>query len=171
MLVAYVNVALRCLRHRQRPSSCKQHMGAGYGVFKLGCMLTQACLRYHKTSVSTTATFNNSAMRSQGRLPVRPLAGQAAPPAPIMVKYFAKGYGKTQIGKLVILTEDQQWTYIIKGEQPTYIPPDKTEMSIHFDNQIDPEMDARLQSPASRISKSFLVRNMMATKSSRQPLS
>ena len=96
-------------------------------------------------------------MRLQGRLPVRPVAGQPAPPAPIMVKYYAKGYGKTQIGKLVIC-----------GEQPTYRPPDKTQMSIHFDNQIDPDMDARLQSPASRVAKSFLVRNMMATKSSRQ---
>lgn len=105
---------------------------------------------------------------TQGVLPVRPTPGQAAPQAPIMVKYFAKGYGKTQIGKLVILTEDQQWTYIIRGEQPTYQPPDKSRMLIHFDDQIDPEMDARLQSPASRISKSFLVRNMMATKSSRQ---
>ncbi|KAL0021413.1 hypothetical protein WJX79_003538 [Trebouxia sp. C0005] len=105
---------------------------------------------------------------SEGVLPVRPTAAQAAPQAPIMVKYFAKGYGKTQIGKLVILTEDQQWTYIIRGEQPTYQPPDKSRMSIHFDNQLDPEMDAKLQSPASRISKSFLVRNMMATKSSRQ---
>ena len=104
----------------------------------------------------------------QGLLPVRPRAGQSAPEAPIMVKYFAKGYGKTQIGKLVILTEDQQWTYIMRGEQPTYQPPDKSRMSIHFDNQIDPEMDARLQSPASRISKSFLVRNVMATKTSRQ---
>ncbi|DBA78771.1 TPA: putative protein fap47 [Trebouxia sp. C0004] len=105
---------------------------------------------------------------SEGVLPVRPTPGQAAPQAPIMVKYFAKGYGKTQIGKLVILTEDQQWTYIIRGEQPTYQPPDKSRMSIHFDNQIDPEMNARLQSPASRISKSFLVRNMMVTKTSRQ---
>ena len=107
-------------------------------------------------------------MRLQGRLPVRPVAGQPAPPAPIMVKYYAKGYGKTQIGKLVILTEDQQFTYVIRGEQPTYRPPDKTQMSIHFDNQIAPDMDARLQSPASRVAKSFLVRNMMATKSSRQ---
>ena len=104
----------------------------------------------------------------QGVLAVRAMPGQAAAMAPIMVKYFAKGYGKTQIGKLVILTEDQQWTYIIRGEQPTYQPPDKSQMSIHLDNQIDPEMDARLQSPASRISKSFLVRNMMATKSTRQ---
>ena len=83
-----------------------------------------------------------------------------------MVKYFAKGYGKTQIGKLVILTEDQQWTYIIRGEQPTYQPPDKSQMSIHFDNRIDPEMDTKLQSPASRVTKSFLVRNMLATKTS-----
>lgn len=107
-------------------------------------------------------------MLLQGRLPVRPVAGQAAPPAPIMVKYYAKGYGKTQIGKLVILTEDQQFTYVIRGEQPTYLPPDKTQMSIHFDNQIDPGMDARLQSPASRVAKSFLVRNMMATRSGKQ---
>ena len=104
----------------------------------------------------------------QGRLPVRPAAGQAAPPAPIMVKYYAKGYGKTQIGKLVILTEDQQWTYVIRGEQPTYQPPDKTKMSIHFENQIDPEAAARLQSAGSHVAKSFIVRNMMATKSSRQ---
>ena len=88
-----------------------------------------------------------------------------------MVKYYAKGYGKTQIGKLVILTEDQQWTYVIRGEQPTYRPPDKTHMSIHIDNQMDPDMSARLQSPASRVAKSFLVRNMMATKSSKQSTS
>ena len=104
----------------------------------------------------------------QGQLPVRPAAGQPAPPAPIMVKYYAKGYGKTQIGKLVILTEDQQWTYVIRGEQPTYQPPDKAKMSIHFENQIDPETDARLQAAGSRVAKSFIVRNMMATKSSRQ---
>ena len=104
----------------------------------------------------------------QGHLPVRPLPGQTAPPAPIKVKYYAKGYGKTQIGKLVILTEDQQWTYVIRGEQPTYRPPDKTQMSIHFDNHMDPDMGARLQSPASRVAKSFLVRNIMATKSSTQ---
>lgn len=79
-----------------------------------------------------------------------------------MVKYFAKGYGKTQ-GKLIILTEDQQWTYIVKGEQPTYTP-DKTQMSIHLDNQLGADMESKLQSPASRTSKSFLVRNMMATK-------
>ena len=113
-------------------------------------------------------SFKHVLVYSQGQLPVRPAAGQAAPPAPIMVKYYAKGYGKTQIGKLVILTEDQQWTYVIHGEQPTYQPPDKTKMSIHFDNQIDPETDARLQSTGSRAAKSFIVRNMMATKSSRQ---
>lgn len=99
---------------------------------------------------------------------MRPKAGQEAPPAPIMVKYFAKGYGKTQIGKLVILTEDQQWTYVIRGQQPTYQPPDKTKMSIHIENQLDPETDARLQSAGLRAAKSFVVRNMMATKSSRQ---
>ena len=95
------------------------------------------------------------------------MPGQEAPPAPIMVKYFAKGYGKTQIGKLVNLTEDHQWTYVIRGEQPAYRPPDKSQMSIHLDNQLDPEMSAKLQSPASRVSKSFLVRNMMATKANR----
>ena len=107
-------------------------------------------------------------MALQGQLPPQPVAGQAAPPAPIMVKYFAKEYGKTQIGKLVILTEDQQWTYVIRGEQPAYQPPDKTKMPIHIDNKIDAVMSARLQSQASRVSKSFLVRNMMATKTSRQ---
>lgn len=85
------------------------------------------------------------------------------PPAPIAVKYYAKNYGKEH-GKLIILTEDQQWTYIIKGEQPTYTPPDKTQMPIHLDNQLDAETASRLQSTASRTSKSFLVRNMMATK-------
>ena len=102
-------------------------------------------------------------MRMQGFLLPRPRSDQELPPAPITVKYFAKGYGKTQ-GKLIVLTEDQQWTYIIKGDQPTYTPPNKAQMSIHLDNQLGADMESKLQSPASRTSKSFLVRNMMATK-------
>ena len=41
-----------------------------------------------------------------------------------IVSFTPTEYGKTQIGKLVIQTEEMQWTYEIRGIPPEYKAPD-----------------------------------------------
>ena len=99
----------------------------------------------------------------QGLLPTQRAPGMKQPEPPITVKYFAKGYGKSPIGKLVILTEDQQWTYVIKGVQPKYLAPDKAKMPSHLDNHLPNEVQNRLDvASASGKARNYLVYNATA---------
>ena len=40
------------------------------------------------------------------------------------VTYTPVGYGKTQVGNLVIQTEEAQWMYQIRGTHPSYEVPE-----------------------------------------------
>ena len=51
-----------------------------------------------------------------------------------IVSFTPTEYGKTQIGRLVIQTEEMQWTYEVRGTPPLYVPPTgKTTVNTRMD--------------------------------------
>merc|ERR1712096_105861 len=40
-----------------------------------------------------------------------------------VISYFPTEYGKPKIGRLIIKTDEMQWTYEIRGSFPEYKPP------------------------------------------------
>ena len=60
-------------------------------------------------------------------------------------------YGAPKVGKLIIQTEDMQWTYLIKGSHPEYKPPVK-------ETKIDSKLNKKLYGHSS--SKNFIKENM-----------
>jgi hypothetical protein len=40
-----------------------------------------------------------------------------------VVSFTPKEYGKTMVGRLVIETEEMQWSYEVRGSHPRYVPP------------------------------------------------
>jgi len=58
---------------------------------------------------------------SLSSLPFSSLAGDGTV---FIVSFTPTEYGKTQVGKLVIQTEEMQWTYEIRGIPPEYIAPE-----------------------------------------------
>ena len=98
----------------------------------------------------------------QDALPVEGSEAAAQEPA-IRLRYRAREYGKVPTGRLVVATEDMQWTYVVRGVQPEYCPPDKAAMPGHLDNQLAPELsDALARAHQGRAKKNFLVTNMRA---------
>jgi len=49
--------------------------------------------------------------------------GSATGGTEFLVSFTPLEYGKSMVGKLVIETEDMQWTYEIRGTHPKYVPP------------------------------------------------
>lgn len=75
-----------------------------------------------------TATFTPD---SPYEFTVFPNEGVLEPPnrgegTVFIVSFTPTEYGKTQIGRLVIQTEEMQWTYEIRGIPPEYIAPEGT---------------------------------------------
>lgn len=72
-----------------------------------------------------------------------------------IVSFTPTEYGKTQIGKLVIQTEEMQWSYEIRGIPPEYKAPEGTAV-------VASRMDKSLTRNLGKVSKkrNYLKRNM-----------
>ena len=71
------------------------------------------------------------------------------------VSYTPIEYGKPVKGTLVVLTEEMQWSYEVRGQHPQYDPP--VPMATKVDHVLDPAISHRL----GRVPKTnFLKRNM-----------
>jgi len=60
---------------------------------------------------------------------VHPKEGFLAPPGEqgtqFVVSFTPKEYGKHLVGKLIVQTEEMQWSYEVRGRPPKYVPPGK----------------------------------------------
>ena len=71
------------------------------------------------------------------------------------VSYTPVEYGKPVKGRLIVLTEEMQWSYEVRGQHPHYEAPNP--MHTKVDHVLDPNLSLRL----GRVPKTnFLKRNM-----------
>merc|ERR1711871_149828 len=55
-----------------------------------------------------------------------------------VVSYTSTAYGRVDTGRLVILTEEMQWTYEVRGTLPQYRPPDgDTKVNTRLSEDVD----------------------------------
>eukprot|EP00744_Colponema_vietnamica_P002583 GILI01004025.1.p2 GENE.GILI01004025.1~~GILI01004025.1.p2 ORF type:complete len:196 (+),score=74.20 GILI01004025.1:2-589(+) len=74
----------------------------------------------------------------------------------LIVSFTPTEYGKTRIGRLVIQTEEMQWSYEVRGTHPHYVAP-----VIHgtrIDNRLREDVESKLRQPVR--SKNYLKENM-----------
>jgi len=58
-----------------------------------------------------------------------------------VVSYTSTAYGRVDTGRLVILTEEMQWTYEVRGILPQYRPPDgETKVTTRLPEYVDREL-------------------------------
>ena len=72
-----------------------------------------------------------------------------------VVSFKPTEYGKTQIGRLHITTEEMMWSYEIRGTHLDYIAPSDVKPVV--DSRLDPGMEARL---GRGVHKNFLKANL-----------
>ena len=108
-----------------------------------------------------TATFTPD---SPYEFTVFPNEGVLEPPGRgdgtvFIVSFTPTEYGKTQIGKLVIQTEEMQWTYEIRGIPPEYKAPEGRAV-------VASHMDKSLTKGLGKVSKrrNYMKSNMAVTK-------
>ena len=71
------------------------------------------------------------------------------------VSYTPVEYGKPVKGRLIVLTEEMQWSYEVRGQHPHYEAP--TPMTTKVDHVLDPSISQRL----GRVpNTNFLKKNM-----------
>jgi len=59
-----------------------------------------------------------------------------------VVSYTSTAYGRVDTGRLVILTDEMQWTYEVRGTLPQYRPPDgESKVQTQLDNNVDQELN------------------------------
>ena len=75
-----------------------------------------------------------------------------------VVSFKPTEYGKTQIGRLHITTEEMMWSYEIRGTHLDYIAPSDVKPVV--DSRLDPGMEARL---GRGVHKNFLKANLKPT--------
>ena len=61
--------------------------------------------------------------------------------AQFVVSFTPHEYGKTLIGKLIIQTEDMQWTYEVRGTHPHFVAPQAVST---VDDRLPKEVEAKL---------------------------
>jgi len=68
---------------------------------------------------------------------------------PFLISYAPREYGKKLVGRLVILTDEMQWTYEVRGLHPHYDPPVAgvpkvdTRLSLEVASQLEQTRDRR----------------------------
>jgi len=70
-----------------------------------------------------------------------------------VVSYTSTAYGRMDVGKLVILTEEMQWSYEVRGTLPQYEVP---EGYVKVSNQLDSEVEGELDKIKRRPRKNYL---------------
>ena len=75
-----------------------------------------------------------------------------------IVSFTPTEYGKAKIGKLVIQTEEMQWTYEVRGQHPKYVAP--TDMEPKVDSRLPIEMASQLGSQGVR--RNYVKENLLA---------
>ena len=71
------------------------------------------------------------------------------------ISYTPVEYGKQVRGTLVVLTDEMQWSYEVRGSHPQYTAPSVTQTKV--DHVLDPALSMRLGQPRK---KNFLKHNM-----------
>jgi hypothetical protein len=82
------------------------------------------------------------------------------------VSFTPTEYGKMKIGKLVIQTEEMQWTYEIRGSHPHYQIP-KVQGG-RIENRLSKEVLTNMQNNRSQ-NKNFLMKNLRANQFTKSP--
>ena len=77
-----------------------------------------------------------------------------------MVSFTPTEYGKAKVGKVVIQTEEMQWTYEIKGSHPHYRVPEP-KLGGRIANKLRPEVQHERRMKTST-KKNFMTKNMRA---------
>lgn len=78
------------------------------------------------------------------------------------VSFTPVEYGKQYVGKLLIVTEDMQWTYEVRGTHPRYVAPTASASVV---TKMDPAVvRARKHQRGSRKGKNYISRNSRAAK-------
>jgi len=70
-----------------------------------------------------------------------------------IISYTSTAYGRADTGRLVILTEEMQWTYEVRGTLPQYRPPEGAPKVV---NRLDPAVDNELHRIHTRPKKNYL---------------
>ena len=81
-----------------------------------------------------------------------------------IVSFTPTEYGKTKVGKLVIQTEEMQWTYEIRGSHPQYKIPQV--LGGRIQNKLSKELASKI---IHKEKKNFLRDNLVATKYGNSP--
>ena len=81
-----------------------------------------------------------------------------------IVSFTPTEYGKTKVGKLVIQTEEMQWTYEIRGSHPQYKIPQA--LGGRIQNKLSKELASKI---IHKEKKNFLRDNLVATKYGNSP--
>lgn len=101
---------------------------------------------------------------------VYPKSGQLEPYGKegtnFIVSFTPTEYGKAKTGKLVIQTEEMQWTYEIKGSHPHYQIPQV--QGGRIENRLSKEVANKIQSSHNQ-QKNFLMKNLRANQFTKSP--
>ena len=105
----------------------------------------------------------HGALSSPYEFTVFPSEGALEPPGregtTFIVSFTPTEYGKTQVGKLIVQTEQMQWMYEVKGVPPEYKAPEgKASVVSHMDKNVT----SKLGKPSKR--RNYLKTNMNVTK-------
>jgi hypothetical protein len=74
-----------------------------------------------------------------------------------VVSFTPHEYGKTLIGRLVIQTEDMQWTYEVRGTHPHFVAPQAVS---HIDDRLPRELEAKL-SMGKKTTTNYMRQNLL----------
>ena len=75
----------------------------------------------------------------------------------LLARCTANEYGKTLTGRLVIVTEEMQWTYEVRGTHPEYKAPQKQS---RIDSKLNKSLSSELSRAQGSKGKNFLRQNM-----------
>jgi hypothetical protein len=86
------------------------------------------------------------AMDSAAEFTVQPVTGTlgaySSDGTTFVVSFRPEAYGRIYTGKLVVETDEMQWTYAVVGDQPRYDPPSdvSTKVDARVDRAADPDV-------------------------------
>lgn len=107
---------------------------------------------------------------SSGMLQPRPVEARwgtatstssSAVAAPITVRYTCKEF-RTLKGRLVVQTDDQQYSYEVYGKPPEYIPPDPKKLTSTIDSRLPPELLPQRPQTSKAGGASYIHQNIKA---------
>lgn len=66
-----------------------------------------------------------------------------------VVSFTPREYGgKPLVGRLVVQTDEMQWTYEVRGSHPKWVPPQTSNMPVSIDNRLPNVAQDRVRLPS-----------------------